>query len=85
MGYSFYVQRIHVRQYLSSLDNFHFLYCYLIQAKAAMQKGLAKGVTRETPAMNRVSKDVQDDKTDLVSNSSESPRYISTIYLLGKD
>ncbi|XP_074319349.1 uncharacterized protein LOC141656381 isoform X2 [Silene latifolia] len=46
----------------------------LAEAKAAMQKGMRKGLGRERPVMNRVSKDMQDDKSDQMRNSSVSPR-----------
>ncbi|KAK9688873.1 hypothetical protein RND81_09G017700 [Saponaria officinalis] len=46
----------------------------LAEAKAAMQKGLRKGLARERPVINRVSNDVQVNKSDQMPNSSESPR-----------
>lgn len=42
-----------------------------------MQKGLRKGFTRERPAVNKASKDMQENRrTDQLSNNSESPRYV---------
>lgn len=48
-----------------------------------MQKGLKKGVNRERPVVNKASKDLQENRrTDQISNSSESPRYIWKFSLL---
>ncbi|KAK9674126.1 hypothetical protein RND81_12G212600 [Saponaria officinalis] len=46
----------------------------LAEAKAAMQKGLKKGLGRERPVLSRVSKEVEYNKSDQIANSSESPR-----------
>ncbi|XP_057531222.1 uncharacterized protein LOC130809450 [Amaranthus tricolor] len=47
----------------------------LAEAKAAMQKGLKKGLSRERPIVNKVNKDMQENRrTDQMSNNSESAR-----------
>ncbi|CAO2836146.1 unnamed protein product [Amaranthus hypochondriacus] len=47
----------------------------LAEAKAAMQKGLKKGLSRERLIVNKVNKDVQENRrTDQMSNNSESAR-----------
>lgn len=41
-----------------------------------MQKGLKKGLSRERPIVNKVNKDMQENRrTDQMSNNSESARY----------
>ncbi|XP_010675492.1 uncharacterized protein LOC104891490 isoform X2 [Beta vulgaris subsp. vulgaris] len=59
----------------SSTSSFEDSATNLSEAKAAMQKGLKKGVNRERPVVNKASKDLQENRrTDQISNSSESPR-----------
>ncbi|KNA07931.1 hypothetical protein SOVF_167320, partial [Spinacia oleracea] len=58
----------------SSTSSFEDSATNLSEARAAMQKGLRKGFTRERPAVNKASKDMQENRrTDQLSNNSESP------------
>lgn len=48
-----------------------------------MQKGLKKGLSRERLIVNKVNKDVQENRrTDQMSNNSESARYDWRLLLL---
>ncbi|XP_021773704.1 germinal center kinase 1-like isoform X1 [Chenopodium quinoa] len=58
----------------SSTSSFEDSATNLSEARAAMQKGLRKGFSRERPAVNKASRDTQENRrTDQMSNSSESP------------
>ncbi|KAL2944375.1 Serine/threonine-protein kinase svkA [Bienertia sinuspersici] len=59
----------------SSSSSFEDSAVNLAEAKAAMQKGAKKGLSRERPVVNKASKDVQENRrSDQRANSSESPR-----------
>lgn len=59
----------------SSSSSFEDSVTNLAEAKAAMQKGLRKGVSRERPVVNKASNNMPENRrTDQMSNSSESPR-----------